>query len=54
MGKAERRRRTTLKQTNGIKQNAVIVALQADNGNLQIAGLLRVAKSFVHNPKMNG
>ena len=40
--------------TNKMKQHAVIVALKADHGDLQIAGFLRVAKFFVHNPRMDG
>ena len=34
--------------TNEIKRHAVIVALKANHGDLEIAHFLRVARSFVH------
>ena len=34
--------------TNEMKRHAVIVALKADHGDLEIEHFLRVARSFVH------
>ena len=39
--------------TNDMARHAVIVALKTDQGDLQIARFLRVARSFVHNPRMD-
>ena len=38
--------------TSEMKWHAVIVALKADPGDLEIACFLRVARSFVHNRRM--
>ena len=34
--------------TNEMKRQAMIVAFEADHGDLEIARFLRVARSFVH------
>ena len=34
--------------TNELKRHAVIVALKANHGGLEIARFLKVARSFVH------
>ena len=39
--------------TNEMKRHAVIVALKADHGDLEIARFLKIARSFIYNPRMD-